>query len=114
VPGPAGPFPHERLRLDTVPGRLLPGVGQPPGARVTGRLLRHLLTDVLGSGHRLDGVVVGFRRHSGELFSVTVANNRIHERVLREGRADRRRGRRRRTRGDATVIDLAERRSRRR
>ena len=77
--------------------------------------LRHLLTDVLDPGHRLDGVVVGFRRASGELFSVTVANNRVHERVLRDGRSTRRPGRsrgRRTKAGGATVIDLAAHRKR--
>jgi hypothetical protein len=75
--------------------------------------LRHLLTEILGSGHRLDGVLVGFRRRTGELFSVTVANNRVYEKVLREGSASRRTGRRTPKRG-AAVIDLASRRATRR
>ena len=77
--------------------------------------LRFLLTDVLGTGHRLDGVLVGFRRRTGELFSVTVANNRVHEKVLRAGRATRKQPAARRTkRKGAAVIDLAERRASRR
>jgi len=76
--------------------------------------LRYLLTDVLGSGHRLDGALVGFRRGTGELFSITVANNRVHEKVLRAGRAARKPAPRRTPRKGAAVIDLAERRASRR
>ena len=77
--------------------------------------LRHLLTDVLGSGHRLDGVLVGFRRGTGELFSVTVANNRVYEKVLRDGSAARIARSARTTRqSGAAVIDLAAHRASRR
>ena len=109
------PLPHERLLVDAVPGRLLPR----PGAAGKGRespavWLRYLLTDVLGSGHRLDGVLVGFRRGTGELFSISVANNRVHEKVLRAGSAARKPQRRTPKRTGAAVIDLAERRASRR
>lgn len=76
--------------------------------------LRFLLTDVLGTGHRLDGVLVGFRRRTGELFSVTVANNRVHEKVLREGSTPRKPQRRTPKRTGAAVIDLASHRAARR
>jgi hypothetical protein len=75
--------------------------------------MRYLLDEALGSGHRLDGAVVGYRRLTGELFSVTVANNRVHEKVLRPGR-QRRKPIRRAPRRGAAVIDLAELRARRR
>lgn len=35
--------------------------------------------------HRLDGMVVGCRRDTRELFSLTVTNNRVTRRVLRQG-----------------------------
>jgi hypothetical protein len=78
--------------------------------------LRHLLTDLLGSGHRLDGVLVGFRRRTGELFSVTVTNNRVYEKVLREAStiAGRPRERTTKRRSVAAVIDLASHRASRR
>jgi hypothetical protein len=76
--------------------------------------LRYLLSDVLGSGHRLDGALVGFRRGTGELFSISVANNRVHEKVLRQGGAARKPAVRRTPRRGAAVIDLAERRASRR
>jgi hypothetical protein len=85
--------------------------------------------------HRLDGMVVGCRRDNRELFAITVTNNRITRRVLRDGdpeyygepplayqeAIDRDRSRRRRRRrragspaarasGSAGVVDLASRR----
>ena len=42
---------------------------------------------------------------------VTVANNRVYEKVLREGSATRRTGRRTPKKRDAAVIDLASRRA---
>ena len=84
------------------------------GQESPGTWLRFLLTDVLGTGHRLDGVLVGFRRRTGELFSVTVANNRVYEKVLREGGSVRKPARRRPKGEGAAVIDLAARRASRR
>ena len=101
--------------MGAVPRRLLPGLDRAEGRESPAVWLRYLLTDVLGSGHRLDGALVGFRRGTGELFSISVANNRVHEKVLRAGRATRKPAQRdvRRGRG-AAVIDLAERRASRR
>jgi hypothetical protein len=85
------------------------------GRESTATWLRFLLTDLLGAGHRLDGVVVGFRRRTGELFSVTVANNRVYEKVLRPGSTTGRTRRRTPKRAaGAAVIDLAARRAARR
>jgi len=90
--------------------------GSRDGRESAATWLRHLLTDLLGSGHRLDGVLVGFRRRTGELFSVTVTNNRVYEKVLREGSTTAGPSQRRtpKKRSGAAVIDLASHRASRR
>jgi hypothetical protein len=64
--------------------------------------LRYLIAELLKPGasrsfrkelkgfsfdHHLDGMVVGYRRDSGELFAITAKNNRVRERVLRPAAA---------------------------
>lgn len=70
-----------------------------------GPSLRSLIATYLRpTEHRLDGMVVGYRRDTRELFSITVTNNRVTERTLRPPEAP--------YAAAGNVIDLATRRRR--
>jgi hypothetical protein len=82
--------------------------------------LRHLVKHFRRQGvaHRIDGMVVGYRRDSKELFAIQASANRVTEKALRPGstRARAGSGTDQRQRGPtapraANVIDLAARRA---